>query len=413
LNAAASRRKGLRVERELQETETGYLLSLPTTDGMIRAAFEHVEQARSHEINADVTLWQEIPGVTIEPFSARLNILSLSSRESYRRHLDDAYGKGGWTTILNRACGMVRAAWQNRPQSIAIDDAPERTYDTYRVEPFLVSHGPTVWFGDGGAGKTTVALSVSRQLGRVLYIDYEWDPAEVKDRLQMMGGGNGLRYMSGGGVPLADQLPGLRREIAAHGIEYLIVDSAGLACGGEPEKAEMAIRYFNALKALGIPSLTIAHVTKSGEDQRPFGSAFWHFAPRLTWNVKGNDETEDELRIGFFCRKSNVAKRPKPFGIRVGFFDQKIDIEIRELWPEFSEYLPLRQRVRQHLLSRGKSEVKNIAQELDAKHDSVYRVLRKMPDAMVSGKEWMIIHGGKSDRVGEIVTPNSDKGIRE
>ena len=378
---------------EIEETESGYLVSLPVGDGLIRLAFEQMEQVKSHQVDADVTVWQEIPGTSIEPFSARLNILSLSGRESYRRNLDDAYGKGGWTTILNRACGMVKAAWQSRPQSIAIEDAPEHSYDTYRLEPFCVSKGPTVWFGDGGAGKTTVALSLTREMGRVLYVDYEWDASEVKDRLRAMGGSNGMRYMSGGGVPLADQLPALKREIATHRIEYLIVDSAGLACGGEPERAEMAIRYFSALGALKVPSLTIAHVTKAGEDQRPFGSAFWHYAPRLTWNVKGNDETEGELRIGFFCRKSNVTRRPRPFGMRVAF-GQSIDVEVCQLWREFGDQIPARMRVRELLLSAGKLTRRDIASRLELSDETVRKALQRMADAACSGSspysEWWI-----------------------
>lgn len=369
---------------EIEETASGYLVSLPVADGMIRIAFEQMEQSKSHDVQADVTIWREVPGVSTEAFSARLNILSLSGREMYRRNVDDAFGKAKWTSAINLACGMVKSAWQNKPRSIAIDDAPEKSYDTYRVDPFCVSKGPTVWFGDGGAGKTTVALALSRQLGRVLYLDYEWDASEVRDRLHAMGGSNGLRYMSGGGVPLADQLPAVKREIAEHGIEYLIVDSAALACGGEPEKAEMAIRYFNALKALSAPSLTIAHVTKSGEDQRPFGSAFWHYAPRLTWNVKGNDETEGELRIGFFCRKSNVSRRPKPFGMLVEF-GERIGVEQRDLWPEFSDAQPTKVRIRE-LLLRGKLQRKQIAEELGISDEATRKALQRMPDAQSDGR---------------------------
>lgn len=370
----------------IEETESGYLASVALKDGYVMVAFDQIEQTRSHEVHAEVTTWRQIPGVSTEAFSARLNILSLSGRESYRRNLTDAFGKQlQWTNILNVACALLKTAWQARPQSIAIEDAPEKKYDAFLIDPYIVAKGPTVWFGDGGAGKTTIALWLCQQIGKVLYLDYEWDASEIRDRMRQMGGGNGLRYMSGGGVPLADQLPGVRREIMEHGIQYLVVDSAGLACGGEPEKAEMAIRYFNALKALKIPSLTIAHITKSGDDQRPFGSTFWHFVPRLTWNVKGNDETDGQLRVGFFCRKSNVTRRPKPFGVLVEFGDE-IGIEGHPLWPEFSDSQPARIRIRELLLSRGKMQRKHIAEELDISDVATRKALQRMPEAASDGR---------------------------
>ena len=86
--------------------------------------------------------------------------------------------------------------------------------------------------------------------------------------------------------PLADDVDRIRREVMRHGIGYLVVNSVGLACDGPPEAAEVAIRFFGALRELGLGSLLVAHVNRSGDTERPFGSAFWHNGMRLTWYAK-------------------------------------------------------------------------------------------------------------------------------
>lgn len=319
---------------EIQETETGYLISVPVTDGTVRLAFEQVEQPKSHTLEADLTVWQESANLPPDPFSARLNIMSLSNRETYRRQLDDAFGKGGWTTILNRACGMVRHAWETRDPSCVLQDAPESMALPVLLPPFAVA-GPSILFGDGGSGKTYFALAIAicvatgapfmgedSRVMRTLYVDYEADAATLKGRAGELATGMGLNgdripldYWPAQGVSVMDLVPSLRRKVQRDNIGLLIVDSAGLAAGGEPERAETAIRYFNALAALRVPSVTIAHQTKAGDDKYPFGSIFWHNSARCTWNVKLlQEETGNVSRLGLFNRKSNNSRLAPPIG---------------------------------------------------------------------------------------------------
>ena len=63
--------------------------------------------------------------------------------------------------------------------------------------------------------------------------------------------------------PLADDVDRIRREVIRHDIGYLVVDSVALACDGPPEAAEVAVRFFGALRELGLGSLLIAHVNRS------------------------------------------------------------------------------------------------------------------------------------------------------
>jgi hypothetical protein len=81
---------------------------------------------------------------------------------------------------------------------------------------------------------------------------------------------------------------------------YSVATSNGDTMGGETAARE----YFNGLATIGLPSLTIAHVTGNAGrfPDKPFGSVFVHNLARETWAVEqiGNEEPEtdpDLLRL--------------------------------------------------------------------------------------------------------------------
>ena len=85
----------------------------------------------------------------------------------------------------------------------------------------------------------------------------------------------------------------------------LVVDSIVPATGGDPSDPTIPSRYFGALQRMGVPSLSLAHVTKVHDPTYPFGSAFWHNLARVTWSLmpKGED-------ILLTMRKSNNYQKP-------------------------------------------------------------------------------------------------------
>jgi hypothetical protein len=62
----------------------------------------------------------------------------------------------------------------------------------------------------------------------------------------------------------ADQL---RRVVRDNNVDYAIYDSIAFACDGRPEDAEVAGRYFRAVREIGCGSLHIAHVNRSEDNE--------------------------------------------------------------------------------------------------------------------------------------------------
>ena len=400
----------VRTEPWVEEVPDGCLVSLPDAGG--RVCFEFLAlESRGRNLDAELCFWQELPGVTREPFGARLNLSSLSNREQFRRQLDEMYGKQEWTAKLNRACQLARDNFRQRDKSVVLLEAPPLLLE-YLVRSFLLGDGSTILFGQGGSAKTYLALLMAicislglPFLGRdvrqtaVLYIDYESSAWRLRQRverlLQGMGMANSLPaifYWPGRGVPLADMVPALQRKIVRDDIGAIFVDSAVLAAGADPERAETAARYFNALDRLYLPSLTIAHVTKQDDDRYPFGSIFYHNSARLTWNVKLVHDEGNVAHLGLHNRKANDDKPESSFGLRLSFEPGGGAVTFRreELAsiPELSKGLPLKQRILE-ALKQGAMTVEGLAGELGEKDATVRTRLNDLKEQLqhVSGPD--------------------------
>ena len=87
--------------------------------------------------------------------------------------------------------------------------------------------------------------------------------------------------------PLWAQAADLRRLADAWRRLDLVVDSIVVACGGaDPTDPGTPARYAAGLQQIGLPALSLAHVTKEGGLAYPFGSVFWHNLARATWSLE-------------------------------------------------------------------------------------------------------------------------------
>lgn len=358
--------------------------------------FDLLRSERSGDVTAEVEVASTIPSINAVIHHARVNLVGTRSRQELAKHLAGRTNGAGtdWPMVVEVACREVLRAYRAGAPAVLLRDVPARSAEDtgYALAPLVLSGMPTCLFGDGGAAKSLLALAIGRAIHegtpfcgleperarRVGLLDWEMEPQAHRDRLARLTGDRipDIVYVPCA-RPLAEDVDRIRRIVARQGLEFLIADSVALACDGPPEAAEVAVRFFGALRELEVPVLAVAHVNRSGDTERPFGSAFWHNGFRLTWYVKREaDPGPDSLAVGLFAKKANTGPLASPMGFRVTFTPESIAIvraEVAEV-ADFAAHTPLRLRLASELKA-GAQTMAELARALDVSVDSVKKTL--------------------------------------
>jgi hypothetical protein len=254
----------------------------------------------------------------------------------------------------------------------------------------VLERHPMILFGDGGTFKSYLGLYIAGELARqglaVLFADWELDAHDHRDRLGRLFGESAMPTVQYARCqrPLVAEADRLARLVAEHQCAYLVCDSVAFACDGPPEAAEVAQRYFQCIRRIGIGSLHLAHINKSdSSDQKPFGSAFWHNGARSTWNVKKS--TEDgvgagTIILGFYHRKTNVGAMLPSVGLSIEFDAERTRIHRTALGDvsDLAAEMPTAERMRK-ALTRPMTAAE-LADHLGAKVDTIDKTARRKSD---------------------------------
>lgn len=378
--------------------------------------FDYFSHSRSSgDVHAEVTIVVDFPSAGDGLYQkTRLNLLAERSVSGLAASLMKRLADYNipWDTRLNEAVQWVLAKYRAGEPGVYLDEVPEEEQAAAGpLPPLLAADGPTILFGDGEATKSYLSLAIAATLTsgldvipgmlptrplKVGYLDWEWKPARHAKRLralwQMIDSDlPKIRYVKCS-KPITDERDRLRREIRDHGLEFLIIDSAGYACAGAPEEAEIALAFFRTLEQLGLPALITAHITKSDNKaatEKPFGSVFWHNSARSTWYVKRSDQEsiDGTVSIGLFERKNNEGMKSQPLGIRWEFGEQGTTITrttaaLSE--PSLAEQLPAGKRIRL-LLKAGPMTIHAIAEELEANVEAIRKALHRGDFVKIGG----------------------------
>jgi len=289
-----------------------------------------------------------------------INLSSPLVRSRWAKELGARGHDAPWPQIVDELAARILELVTAGDEPVVLTDLRVSIMPTNRLlGEFCIDAEPSMIFGAGGDGKSYVALACAASLAgglglldftparamRVAYLDWEWRPEEHARRLRQLVG-DGLRLP---GLfhfqcrrPLATIIDGLAVKFKRYGIEYAIVDSVGLACGGPPEKSEIATQYGAALRQLNVGTLSVAHINRSGDTMMPFGSVYFHNLMRSTWFLKRVQSPSQTLSFEMHNRKSNSAERAAPIAYTLTW-DRSGRVAIA--MGEVRQVAPLRQRI--------------------------------------------------------------------
>lgn len=361
------------------------------------------------ELRAEVVVRYTAPGLERQLLAPRrVPLLGTRSLAELAKDLGARMRDVDWRELLEHTfTEAVRAHREGEP-AVMLPDVPHRLATRYALEPLALNDLLTVAWSRPGEGKTWLvsAIAAALQTGRadvlglapaaplrVAILDWEDDAFTKAER---------VRAIAGHPVPsvvyvacraaIWDELDRIMRVVREGAVDYLIVDSLGMACGGlPPESSEAALRCGTAIRRIGLGMFATAHIPKNGNDESaPFGSIFWLAQLRLGWFVKREQEATDAgFRLGVFCKKSNNDRTPPPLAYDLVFAEGRTRFERRDVrdTPELASRVSLRWRL-QGSLAGGPRLIHDLAEELDEKPDTVGRTLRRY-----AGKDFVRLPG--------------------
>jgi hypothetical protein len=380
---------------------------MPTVKSPVVFDFEELEKG-GRELNCRLTInFFEAAG---RPIIQRQNLESNSQRTELRRDLDVEGGKEyEWTRVLREAFYLARTTFLNQERGSDVGTIPRPIREVELIPPLMPADGATVVFANGASCKSYIAayLALSGAMGweccrpfevphgPVLYLDYESGPTTFRMRCGRLAEARGVEHVGGvwywdpRGLALRDCWEPIRDKVVRDGIRWIVVDSAGPACGGEAEKADAVLQFFGALNRIGVPALVIAHVTKNALNNKemPFGSVMWGNAARRTWYVAKTESQPDSdvLKARMICKKVNDGRPPRDIGLEIRFQGSLGPVFFESLDPDEEPELVEQTSARHQLYAvlGQPATVTELVEATGLKRDTVQKTLRRGPFAYV------------------------------
>lgn len=346
------------------------------------------------ELNGELEVRCSVPGArTTDDVGslsiANFNLSSLRARTERAKVLKDRSRlDADWEMLIEDLCQRVLGAERAGAPAVHLRDVARPEADAFvDVDGIrILTKHPLILFGDGGTGKSLIALHVAGELARqgkrVLFADWELDGGDHRDRLERLFGLEMPDVLYARcDRPLVHEADRLRRVVADEGVDYLVCDSVAFACDGAPESAEIAANYFRAVRSCCVGSLHVAHVNKSEfGDQKPFGSAYWHNGARSTWFVQkaGDDAGTGVLTVGLYNRKANMGPLRPGVGLELSFDRERT--HVRRVDPaqvdDLAAKLPTWQKIRS-LLRNGPLTMADLCSEVGGNSESVRKAVSR------------------------------------
>jgi hypothetical protein len=368
----------------------------------LHITLSRIREGRDDHLHGELLATTDAPGYHPHLVLTRVNLTSDQSRSNLAKRLQKEYPEADWDLVLEQvAVHTLRMLREGNPAE-AVTGYESVDPPSYLLAPLIRKNEPTVIFGEGGIGKSYLALflgmmvqwgkdllSFRAQRANVLYLDWETSRDLTVHRVCRLRRGHPafreepeshLLYRRCD-LPFHEELETIQNEVMKSRIGLVIVDSAGPALAGDLNDAGEVNRFFNALRTLNASALVITHVAKEpGNEKTPIGSVYFLNRARIAFEIRKHQEPEEnQIVLGLLHRKDNEGRLIRPIGLRMIFSDEEESIVFEKaslLETPLESHLPLRERI-QHCLRSGAKTAAEIASELSCPEDSVRRILNR------------------------------------
>ena len=404
---------------QIAETVSGY--NFTWQKEMITIEVTRVHAHTDGRVTGEIAISTSAPGYGPHLHQAQFNFSSSRSRRELAKTLEEKYPKlVNWHDILEQLAVYTLDRARRGETVSKLETGDNIKPPEYILEPIILKNYPTIIFGDPSTAKSTVALIFAQimtwplaWIGHFseiipppqpivcLYLDYETDDDTIRWMLTKLQRGMKLPTLELNyrrcALPLAQDVDQIHRHISDTQAEVIIIDSLGLACGGELKEAESALAFFSALRQLKITSLILAHTAKNPETKKRsvFGSVFFEAQARSIWEIrKAQDTGEDEMDIALFHRKPPPFQRlcqPIGFNIKYGPDTMVVSQGKPRTIGEFLAALGTQAQI-EELLKNGPMSTEEIARALDTTQNAINvaisRLKKKNRIIKLPGSKW-------------------------
>jgi len=328
---------------------------------------------------------------------ARLTLLSGRSRAEIAQQCIKKLDTIEWAQLIEFACLTTVERYRQGEPVVEIGNSPLSEKPQHLLYPFLVEGQANLVYGAGGTCKSylsatmALALLTNKEIAgikptrsaKTLILDYETSAQETNERIRYLKQGLGLVTAQNvlyrfGHQNVVSEIVDIQRLVSEHNVGLVVVDSYGMACGGDAWSQQVARDYFMALRSLRVTTLTIDHIAKGENGSSPFGSVYKVNEARSVWEIMASSEPDsDVVDVSLTHRKFNAGKRLKPVGFRFTFGHRSVNVQGLDVSsvPAFAKSSPMKDRIAALIRDYGPMLYEEIAEELGEKAESVRNCL--------------------------------------
>ena len=393
-------------------------------DEQIKIRVSRLIETNTRGLQADilVSTTKDLPATHIH--QSTLGLFSLSARNEVIRTLKKRAPEYDWENILEQLCVLAPRYYRAGEDAETLWTMDESvTAPSQFISPLVLKNEINMIFGEGGAGKSYLALYLAlcvsvplfdnplglgiltgeRQHNNCLLLDWETYKGQVQWRWKMIA--NGIENMAAQNIgieyrrcslPLVDDLEQIQKFILEKDIKFAIVDSVAMASGADINTPAVAIGFMNAVRQLPCTVLLVHHTSKDALGRKsPFGSVYFTNASRSVWEIKSTQQPGgDSIKVGLWHTKHNYSAKAEPIGAEIYFGADSVTfkrIQIEDV-PEFQDKAPVIIRIERAIQDGGSMTVKKLSNNLSVAPSQVLYVLKNNPERFME----LVVRGDES-----------------